>query len=90
MLRAARRLILGILLIVAASSVLVLSDRSASRPRGPGVAAPTRIAIVQVSSIDSMNAGREGAIDRLESAGHSRATGTRYDVFNAEIGRAHV
>jgi putative ABC transport system substrate-binding protein len=85
-LRAARRLLLGLFLIAAASAVLVLGDRSGSRGgTGEGGAAPApRIAVVQISSIDSMNTGRDGAIARLEAAGYSRARGTTIDLFNAE------
>ena len=84
--RAARRLLLGLFLIAAASAVLVLGDRSGSRGgTGEGGAAPApRIAVVQISSIDSMNTGRDGAIARLEAAGYSRARGTTIDLFNAE------
>jgi ABC-type uncharacterized transport system substrate-binding protein len=84
MLRAARRLLLGLSLIAAASAVLVLGDRSANRGGGAAGTHAKRIAIVQISSIDSMNSGRDGAMERLESAGYSRARGTTFDLFNAE------
>lgn len=83
MLAAARRLLLGLALIAAASAVLVLSDRSADRGRGDGPV-PKRIAVIQVSSIDAMNAGREGLLARLAKAGHSPDRGTVIERFNAE------
>ena len=86
MFRAVRRLLLGVLLIAAASAVLVMGDRSGERggtAATAGAPAP-RIAVVQISSIDSMNTGRDGAMERLEAAGYSRASGTRFDLFNAE------
>ena len=85
-----RRLILGILLIAAASAVLVLSDRSIQRPTGGALdaaaqaARPRRIAVIQISSIEAMNVGRIGVIERLKEAGFSELTGTTFDVFNAE------
>ena len=86
MFRAVRRLLLGVFLIAAASAVLVMGDRSGERggtAATAGAPAP-RIAVVQISSIDAMNTGRDGAIERLEAAGYSRASGTRFDLFNAE------
>jgi len=89
MFRAARRLLLGLFLIAAASAVLVMGDRSGERGGAAGGGTATgapapRIAVVQISSIDSMNTGRDGAIERLEAAGYSRARGTTFDLFNAE------
>ena len=86
MFRAVRRLLLGVLLIAAASAVLVMGDRSGERGGAAATAgAPApRIAVVQISSIDAMNTGRDGAIERLEAAGYSRARGTTFDLFNAE------
>ncbi|MFM8818475.1 MAG: ABC transporter substrate binding protein, partial [Phycisphaerales bacterium] len=83
MLATARRLLLGILLIAAASAVLVLTDRSRARPAAGGTE-PKRIAIVQISSIDAMNTARDGLIARLEAAGHTAAAGTVIERFNAE------
>ena len=90
MLHSAKRLILGILLIVAAAAVLVLSDKSNSRQRNDaaGIAAeaarPRRIAVIQISSIDAMNVGRDGMLERLNSAGFGKDAGTTFDFFNAE------
>jgi hypothetical protein len=73
-LRFAKRLILGLLLIVAAAAVLVLSDRSNSRQRNDdaGIATeaarPRRTAVIQISAIDAMNVGRNGMLERLNSA----------------------
>ncbi|MBU3684056.1 MAG: hypothetical protein FGM39_08635 [Phycisphaerales bacterium] len=83
MLAAARRLLLGFLLIAAASAVLVLTDRSRTRPAAGGTE-PKRIAIVQISSIDAMNTARDALVARLEAAGHTAAAGTVIERFNAE------
>jgi ABC-type uncharacterized transport system substrate-binding protein len=90
LLHSAKRLILGILLIVAAAAVLVLSDKSNNRQRNDaeGIAAeaarPRRIAVIQISSIDAMNVGRDGMLERLNSAGFGKDAGTTFDFFNAE------
>ena len=83
MLATARRLLLGILLIAAASAVLVLSDRSRARPAAGGTE-PKRIAIVQISSIDAMNTARDALVARLGAAGYTAAAGTVIERFNAE------
>lgn len=88
MLHALRRLILGLALIAAASAALVLSDRSPGRAAGAAGAAvavgPRRIAVVQISSIDSMVVGRDGLLEHLAKAGWSRESGSTIDLFNAE------
>ena len=83
MLATARRLLLGILLIAAASAVLVLTDRSRARPAAGGTEAK-RIAIVQISSIDAMSTARDALVARLEAAGYTAAAGTVIERFNAE------
>jgi ABC-type uncharacterized transport system substrate-binding protein len=83
MLATARRLLLGILLIAAASAVLVLTDRSRVRPAAGGTE-PRRIAIVQISSIDAMSTARDALVERLEAAGYTAAAGTVIERFNAE------
>lgn len=83
MLATARRLLLGILLIAAASAVLVLTDRSRARPAAGGTE-PRRIAIVQISSIDAMSTARDALVARLEAAGYTAAAGTVIERFNAE------
>lgn len=83
MLATARRLLLGILLIAAASAVLVLTDRSRARSAAGGTG-PRRIAIVQISSIDAMSTARDALVARLEAAGYTAAAGTVIERFNAE------
>lgn len=85
MIHAARRLLLGLALIAAASAVLVLSDRSGDRARASADGSgPCRIAVVQISSIDPMVVGRDGTLEHLEKAGWSRGRGSTIDLFNAE------
>jgi ABC-type uncharacterized transport system substrate-binding protein len=85
MLQAIARLWLGILLIVAASATLVLTDRSGSSA-GDAFRAPTarRIAVIQISSIDAMNAGRDGLLEFLADRGYTAEAGATIDLFNAE------
>ena len=85
MLQAIARLWLGILLIVAASATLVLTDRSGSSA-GDAFRAPTarRIAVIQISSIDAMNAGRDGLLEFLGERGYTAESGATIDRFNAE------
>jgi len=79
--RALRRLLLGMALIAAAATALVMTDRS----RVPqGASAPRRIAIIQLSSIKALEDGAQGAARSLERAGFSVAGGSVVDRFNAE------
>lgn len=87
MLQGLRRLLLGLLLIAIASAALVLTDRSGTRGGAAidaGAGRPRRIAIIQISSIDAMNAGRDGVVERLAAAGISKEKGSTIDFFNAE------
>ena len=79
--RALRRLLLGIALIAAAATALVLTDQS--RVPGRGVES-RRIAIIQLSSIKALEDGAQGAARSLERAGFSVAGGSVVDRFNAE------
>ncbi|MFM1889461.1 MAG: hypothetical protein RLZZ565_218 [Planctomycetota bacterium] len=85
MLRSLGRLWLGLVLILAASATLVLTDRSGSG-LGDALRAATarRIAIVQISSIDAMNAGRDGLLEFLADRGYTFEAGATIDRFNAE------
>lgn len=85
MLRSIGRLWLGLLLIAAASATLVLTDRSGSGA-GDALRSATarRIAIVQISSIDAMNAGRDGVLEFLAERGYTPEAGATIDRFNAE------
>jgi ABC-type uncharacterized transport system substrate-binding protein len=82
-----RRLILGLVLIVLASAVLVLTDRSGSRSPAAGAgdqgaARPARIAILQFSNIAAFEQGREGLLEHLRSVGYNEANGTTFEIFN--------
>ncbi len=85
MLQAVARLWLGLVLIAAASATLVLTDRSGSSA-GDAFRAPTarRIAVIQISSIDAMNAGRDGLLEFLADRGYTAEAGATIDLFNAE------
>lgn len=79
--RALRRLLLGIALIAAAATALVMTDQS----RVPGGRTESRrIAIIQLSSIKALEDGAQGAARALERAGFSAAAGSVVDRFNAE------
>lgn len=85
MLQRARRLILGIGLILIASAVLVLTDRSGGRGAAGGAAAgpkAVRIAVVQFSNIAAFEGGKAGLLEYLRSVGYSETNGTSFDVFN--------
>lgn len=87
MLHSLSRLFLGIILIVLAATALVLTDRSGLvRSAQPGASGPSprRIAVIQVSSIDALTAGRVSAIDHLAKAGYTAELGSTIDLFNAE------
>ena len=97
MLARVRRLLLGLVLIALASAALVLTDRSGVSRAGGGAAgggvAPKRIAILQISSIDSMTVARDGLVEHLAAAGYrtTPAEGapagaglSTIDLFNAE------
>ncbi len=81
LMRALRRLLLGIALIAAAATALVMTDQS--RVSGGG-ADSRRIAIIQLSSIKALEDGAQGAARSLERAGFSAASGSVVDRFNAE------
>ncbi|MGA1043892.1 MAG: ABC transporter substrate-binding protein [Phycisphaerales bacterium] len=85
MLQSLGRLWLGLVLILAASATLVLTDRSGSG-LGDALRAATarRIAVIQISSIDAMNAGRDGLLEFLADRGYTAEAGATIDLFNAE------
>ncbi len=85
MLSSLRRLLPGVLLIAAASAVLLLTDRSSPRnemQQREGSA--RRIAIIQYASIEAFEAGKRGLLRHLAEVGYSRASGCTIDEFNAE------
>ena len=79
--RALRRLLLGIALIAAAATALVMTDQS-RLPRDGGLS--RRVAVIQLSSIKALEDGAQGAARALERAGFSAAGGSVVDRFNAE------
>ena len=79
--RALQRLLLGLVLIAAAATALVLTDQSRTVSRGE---AARRIAIIQLSSIKALEDGAQGAARVIERAGFSREAGSTLDRFNAE------
>ena len=85
MLQRARRLILGIGLILIASAVLVLTDRSGGRGAAGGAGAgpkAVRIAILQFSNIAAFEGGKAGLLEHLRSVGYSESNGTTFEIFN--------
>jgi len=82
--RLARSLLSGILLIVAACAVLILTDRS--RARSDRTDAPdqhaARIAVVQFTNIAAFEHGYAGTAQYLASVGFSADKGTTIDRFN--------
>ena len=85
MLQRLRRLLLGIILIVAASAVLVLTDKSGSRTAQNAArsAKSTRIAIIQLTNIAAFETGKAGLLAYLESVGYSAPNGCVIETFNA-------
>lgn len=79
--RALRRLLLGIALIVASAAALVLTDQSRT-PRGGE--SGRRIAIIQLSSIKALEDGAQGVARALAQAGFTKDGGSAIDRFNAE------
>ena len=85
MLQRLRRLLLGIILIVAASAVLVLTDKSGSRTAQNAArsAKSTRIAIIQLTNIAAFETGKAGLLAYLASVGYSAPNGCVIETFNA-------
>ena len=81
MLYALRRLSLGIFLIAAASTVLLLSDRSHRSTADRHV---PRIAIVQHVDSTLMNDGVSGMLAALEARGYRHGETIAIDRFNAQ------
>ena len=82
MLAGLRRLLLGLILIAAASAALVLSDRSGQRNdlRSP----IERIAVLQINSIQSFEDARRGLLEYLADRGVSAQDGDEIILLNAE------
>jgi ABC-type uncharacterized transport system substrate-binding protein len=78
---AARRLALGVTLIVAASAVLLLSDRS---ERPTSAAHIPRVAIVQHASTPVLDEGVRGMIDGLAERGFHDGSTIRLSTYNAQ------
>jgi putative tryptophan/tyrosine transport system substrate-binding protein len=79
--RVARRMWLGVTLIVAASGFLLYSDMK-QRNAGPG--AMPRIAIFQFNSVKLLDDGVHGLIDRLAENGYVNGKTAIIERFNAE------
>ena len=78
---AARRLALGVTLIVVASAVLLVSDRSQRPTSGAHV---LRVAIVQHASTPVLDEGVRGMIDGLAERGFRDGTTIRLSTYNAQ------
>ena len=76
-----RRLWLGLTLIAAASGFLLLSDWKQRVPVGRSV---PRIAILQFSSMATLDAGVRGLVDELKDRGYENGRRAVIDRFNAE------
>lgn len=79
-----RSLLPGLLLIVAACTVLILTDRSRMRDgqadvRGPR---PVRVAVIQFTNIAAFEIGRSALIAHLASVGYSTENGCTFDAYN--------
>lgn len=78
---AARRLVLGIVLIVIASSILLVSDW---RQRRPGAGKMPRVALLQHSSQVILDEGMRGILDALSDQGFNDGVNIAVRRFNAE------
>ena len=78
---ATRRLALGVTLIVVASAVLLLSDRSQRATAGAHV---PRVAIVQHASTPVLDEGVRGMIDGLAERGFRDGTTIHLSTYNAQ------
>ena len=82
--RLARSLLPGILLIVAACAVLILTDRTRARSdrADDGGARTARIAVLIFTNIPAFEQGYEGMVEQLAAVGYARESGTTIDLFN--------
>ena len=79
--RVARRLWLGLTLIVATSGFLLMSDM---RQRAAGPSAMPKIAIFTFSSLKGLDDGVRGTVDRLAENGYVDGKTAVIQIFNAE------
>jgi ABC-type uncharacterized transport system substrate-binding protein len=82
--RLARSLLPGILLIAAACTVLILTDRTRARSDRTDAAdrRAARIAVIQFTNIAAFERGHDGLVRHLASVGYSKESGTTIDLFN--------
>ncbi|MEY2715357.1 MAG: hypothetical protein RIT24_1700 [Planctomycetota bacterium] len=82
--RLARSLLPGILLIVAACAVLILTDRTRARSdrADEGGTRSARIAVLIFTNIPAFEQGYEGMLRQLAAVGYARESGTTIDLFN--------
>jgi putative tryptophan/tyrosine transport system substrate-binding protein len=76
-----KRLLLGVLLIISASVVLLMSDLG---QRSSGARTMPRVALLQHASTMLLDEGTQGAIDRLAEDGFLNGKTIGIDRFNAE------
>ena len=81
---ATRRLALGLTLIVVASAVLLLSDRSQRTTSSAAAPHIPRIAIVQHASTPVLDEGVRGMIDALAERGFRDGSTIRISTYNAQ------
>jgi ABC-type uncharacterized transport system substrate-binding protein len=81
---AARRLALGLALIVVASAVLLLSDRSQRATTSAAAPHTPRIAIVQHASTPVLDDGIRGMIDALAERGFRNGSTIQISAYNAQ------
>jgi ABC-type uncharacterized transport system substrate-binding protein len=85
MLSSLKRILPGLLLIIAASAALVFTDRSGRTNQAVEArSSARRIAIIQFASIAAFEIGRHGMERYLAEVGYSSALGSTIDNFNAE------
>ncbi|MBX3731901.1 MAG: ABC transporter substrate-binding protein [Verrucomicrobiae bacterium] len=89
MVRSLRRLLLGMVLIAAAASVLLLSDlgsrvRRDAVPGGPAPGRTMRVALLQHASQSVLDQGREGLLAGLEERGWVPGRNLELKQYNAE------
>jgi len=84
-----RRLSLGVILILAASAILLLSDPSGkTRAKASAESKTLKVALVNFSSTVTLEEGLRGLIDGLAEEGFVDGQNIKFTRFNAETDRA--
>ena len=83
----ARRLSVGLLLIVAASAILLFSDPKWRRQWDPGER-PREVALINYITVPVLEAGEEGLLDGLAEAGFRDGDKIEITRYNAEGDRS--